>query len=355
MSDEQDQSSKTEEPSERKLEEAREKGQTYYSKELGAFLSLTTFAIILGWAGKYLGTFYLNISLPLLLADIGLNLGALRDILFQVLLLILLPVSFILLINIASALIQHGIIYSPNAIKPDLGRISIFKGLKRIFSFNSLIELIKGILKISLIGMAIYMVIEPEFLSFYNSYKLETGGLLLLTLKSLNKIMLIVCILTFILGVGDYFYQRYSYSLKMRMTKQEVKEEYKRQEGHPEVKSKLKAMRLEKAKSRMMAAVPKADVVITNPTHYAVALQYKDKEMAAPLVLAKGQDNIALEIKNVAKEYKIPIVENPTLARALFSTVNIGEMIKFEHYQAVAEVIAYVMKLNKSRRPQSKF
>ena len=354
MSEEQDQSSKTEEPSERKLEEAREKGQTFYSKEMGSFLSLLTFAIILGWAGRYIGNMYLEIALPLFSGDTTLDLKTLREIILQVLLLLLLPSSFLLIINILSSIMQHGIICAPDVIKPDLSRISIFSGLKRIFSLNSVVELVKGIFKISLIGAAIYMVIEPDFLTFCNSYKLEVGDLMLLVLKALNKIMLIVCIITFLLGIGDYFYQRQAYNTKMRMTKQEVKDEYKRQEGHPEVKAKLKAMRLERAKSRMMAAVPKADVIITNPTHYAIALQYKDTEMDAPIIIAKGQDEIALEIKRIAEEHKIPIVENATLARSLYSMVNIGEAIKYEHYQAVAEVIAYVMKLGKKKRPLKK-
>ncbi len=345
MSEEQDQSSKTEEPSERKLQEAREKGQTFYSKELGAFLSLLTFAIIISCASKYISQMYCDITIPLFQHTAVIDLENLRYLLGKIVFLILIPSTFILLINISSSIIQHGIVYSPEALKPDLSRISIMKGLKRIFSMNSIFELVKGIIKISLVGTAIYLVIKPDFVVLYNSYKISIESIIVLLMQSLNKIMIIVCIITFFLGVGDYFYQRYAYYHKMKMTKQDVKEEYKKQEGNPEIKSKLKAMRLEKARSRMMAAVPNADVIITNPTHYAIALQYKEDNMTVPLVIAKGQDEIALIIREIAKEYSIPIVENPSLARALYSSVEVGESIKYEHYQAVAEVIAYIMKL----------
>ena len=147
------------------------------------------------------------------------------------------------------------------------------------------------------------------------------------------------------IAVFDYMYQRHAYLKGLRMTKQEVKDEHKTQEGSPEIKGKIRAIRMERARKRMMAAVPKADVIITNPTHFSVALQYDAAKMAAPIVVAKGQDNIALKIREIAKKHDVPIVENPPLARALYASVDIDEPVPIEHYKAVAEIIGYVYKL----------
>ena len=154
----------------------------------------------------------------------------------------------------------------------------------------------------------------------------------------------------FAIAVIDYLYQRHAYMQKMRMTKKEVKDEHKEQEGSPEVKSKLRAMRAKMSRQRVMVAVPKADLVITNPTHYAVALEYKPEKMETPVIVAKGQDEIALMIRTIAKEHKIPVVENPPLARLLYKDLEIGMEIKEQHYKAVAEVISYIMKLNKKTK-----
>ena len=174
---------------------------------------------------------------------------------------------------------------------------------------------------------------------------METISILEFIHKIVVLLLFTVVIAVFVIAAADYLYQKYSHLKKLRMTKQEVKEEYKQMEGDPLIKSRIRQVRMERARHRMMEAVPKADVVIVNPTHYAVALEYKMEEMDAPKVTAKGLDNIALRIKAIAEENEVPIVENPPLARALFASTEIDQTIPEEHFKAVAEVIGYVMQL----------
>ncbi|CAL7963439.1 Flagellar biosynthetic protein FlhB [Alphaproteobacteria bacterium] len=355
MSDREDKSSKTERPSAYKLEEAKKKGQIFVSKELNAFLSLTTFAVLIAWAGPALGKHAIHavakyieaphtiISQNNYSADVVS--GAVIRLLLDSMGIILLPILMFALIAIVGNVLQHGFIYAPEVLAPKLERISILAGLKRIFSRNALFELCKGLAKITLVGIAIYFTIKPEFPKFNYAYTGEFGCILHLLLDGINKMLITVCIIMFFLGTADYIYQRYNYMTEMMMTKHEMKEEFKQREGSPEIKNKLKSMRMKRARSRMMASVPKADVIITNPTHYAIALKYEIDSMLAPIVLAKGKDLLALEIKRIATEHSIPIIENPVLARALYMSVEVDQTIKYEHYKAVAEVIYYVMKL----------
>jgi flagellar biosynthetic protein FlhB len=270
-----------------------------------------------------------------------------KDLILDVLPFIIIPPLIMLIVNILSLLSQHGIIYSPDVIQPKIERISLFAGFKRIFSLNSVVELIKGIIKITIVGIIVYIAIKSEMKHLINSYNLTIIGGMLMLIEASLKLLVGVCCFMFFLAILDYIYQRHAYHQKMRMSKKEVKDEHKDQEGSPEMKSKLKSMRAKLAKSRAMATVPNADVVITNPTHYAIALEFKPDKMDTPLVLAKGQDDIALFIRDIARKYNIPIVENAPLARTLFADIKAGMKIKEKHYKAVADVIMYVMKIRK--------
>lgn len=352
MAEEQDKSTKTEQPSEHKLRKAKEEGKIFTSRELNAFFSLLTLAIMIPYLmpkickdsmsifSKYISGSYQVIGNSQTIMQLFI------DLLYNVMPVILLPLLIIMIVGILGFIIQRGPIYSASAIKPDLSKLSPIKGLKRIFSKNSVFELIKGIAKISLMGITIYFVIEPEFKKFNNSYIMEFNGVLSLLLHLINKMMIAVCVIMFFLGITDYIYQKHSYIISMMMTRAEVKEEHKHHEGSPEIKSKLKSLRMKRAKKRMMAAVPKADVVITNPTHYAVALEYDPDDMPAPMLIAKGKNAIAIEIKRVAKENGVPIVENPELARMLYKSVELDQYIKPEHYAAVAKIIHYISNLS---------
>lgn len=365
MSETEDQSQKTEEPSQRKLEKARERGQTFTSKEVNSFFSIFTLSLLVIMLGGVFTRSLLDklkkfVTAPYeIIATLNKNSGdiptgnvmeILADLMLDVMPFIILPAFLMMLVNIISILGQQGIIYSPEVIKPQLSRISPLDGFKRIFSLNSVMEFLKGIFKIVLVGFILYLVIKAEIKSFGSTYNLTIISGMKLLISALIRLFVGVCCFMFAIAVIDYLYQRHAYMQKMRMTKKEVKDEHKEQEGSPEVKSKLRAMRAKMSRQRVMVAVPKADLVITNPTHYAVALEYKPEKMETPVIVAKGQDEIALMIRTIAKEHKIPVVENPPLARLLYKDLEIGMEIKEQHYKAVAEVISYIMKLNKKTK-----
>ncbi len=344
-----DKSQKTEEPTAHKLEKAREEGQAPYSRDLASFLSLLTAAILLRWLGPLLAHHvvdilarYVRVSDALFYGDV---MGVLGSLVWQICPYILLPVALLGVVAVFSVLIQKGLIFAPSVLKPKLARISIFEGIKRIFSLNGLVETIKGLLKIVLIATCLYFALHPFIKIISNASDFDTAQIVHLLFTLVNKMLFVTCFIVALLGILDFFYQRYQYIAGMKMSRYEIKEEHKHHEGDPMVKSKLRSIAIKRAKTRMMSLVPKADVVIVNPVHYAVALHYDIETMQAPLVVAKGQDYIALAIKEIAKEYNIPIVENPLLAKLLFFSTDVESFIPQEHYEAVAAIISYVMKL----------
>jgi flagellar biosynthetic protein FlhB len=240
--------------------------------------------------------------------------------------------------------------FSPGAIKPELSKISVVKGFKRLFSVRSLMEFAKGILKISIVGVVGTIILYP----YMDKMEHLVGQPLLVVLFELKflfvRLMIGVLIVTLIVALVDIVFQQNEHMKKMRMTKQEVKDEYKQTEGDPQVKSRLRQLRAERGRQRMMQAVPEADVVITNPTHYSIALKYDTDTMEAPVCVAKGINEVALRIREIAKENDVILYENKPLARALFDTIDIDEMVPPEHFKAVAEVISYVFKLRKSMK-----
>jgi len=273
-----------------------------------------------------------------LLAAIGRDFGTV----------LLMPTIILVLAALAAGLVQHGLLIAPERIQPDWSRLSPLAGLKRLFALRAVLDLGKGVLKLLLIGALVWMVAEPAWRTIEvgpdRPLELSVEELVLLVVQLLGAV---TAALAFIAG-GDFLYQRFEHARKLRMSRQEVHDEHKQTEGDPHVRARLRAIRIERARRRMMQAVPEAAVVITNPTHFAVALAYDAPKMAAPKVVAKGADLVAQRIRAVAEEHGVPIVENPPLARALFGAVELGDQIPAEHYQAVAQIIAYVFKL-KSR------
>ena len=219
---------------------------------------------------------------------------------------------------------------------------------------RSVVEFIKSLLKITIVGSVAYIVVHPN-IDYVRLMPDEDIQDIMHYLGAVTGKMLIgVTTVMFLIAALDYFYQRFEYMKNMRMTKQEIKDEYRQQEGDPHIKQKLRAIRRDRVRKRMMAEVPKSDVVITNPTHFAVALKYDEATMQAPKVLAKGKDKVALRIREIAEENKIPIVRNPPLARALYDNAEIDKEIPIEQYQAVAKVIGYVYKIKgKLKNPKA--
>ena len=349
--DSQDDSSKTEEPSQKKLEEARKRGQTVSSRELNHFfivLALTFFIVVLA---PLLSQHLINLLTPLIERpdEIDVNGAGFMQIMLGVIWGTLLAISLTLLVTIlaafAPAVVQKKWIFSGESLKPKLEKISPLAGFKRIYGMKALVEFLKNTLKIIIVGLIGVWIAWPHQHELMSVLGMPKSAMLAYTQTIAVKILLAVLILLFLLSIADYLYQRFVFLKQMRMTRQEVKDEYRQQEGDPHIKQKLRAIRREKARRRMMQNVPKADVVITNPTHYAVALQYDQLRMPAPIVLAKGADEVAARIRELATKSKVPIVRNPPLARILYDTTEIEEEIPVEHYQAVAKVIGYVYKM----------
>ncbi|MCH2546999.1 MAG: flagellar biosynthesis protein FlhB [Alphaproteobacteria bacterium] len=346
-----DQSQKTEDPTQHRLNEAKKKGQVPNSREVNNFFVMLSLALMIAWlfppmfekARMALAPFIVNPH------DIIITPESLREVMGNLLLkvgvMLIAPLSLILLLVIGAALMQSQLVFAVERIKPKLEKISIIKGLKRLFSLRSVVEFLKGIVKISIISFVALMAVYSDLPTMEMLPTYELNDMMTYLSGLAFKIMVGVCCVMFVVAAADFAYQRFEFMKSMRMSKQEIKDEHKQQEGDPQIKSKLRQIRMERARQRMMASVPNADVVITNPTHYAVALSYETGLMQAPILLAKGVDEVAFRIRDVAKEHDIPIVENPPLARALHASVELDQEIPYEHYKAVAEVISYVYRL----------
>jgi flagellar biosynthetic protein FlhB len=351
MAEEQDDSQKTEEPTRKRIEEAEKKGQIAFSREIGSFFLLFGFTVMLFTLGPMLFEktrvlIQIFIERPDTIPIDEDNLLTLLSELYRESLMILaIPFLIFFLIALGAGFSQNKFIISTSPITPDLEKISPMKGLKRLFSMRSVTEFLKGLIKIVVVTCVTAYVVIPDMPHIKQLPDSEIVSTIYFTFDVIRKMLIGIIITMFFIAMLDFFYQRYEYLHGLRMSKQEIKDEYKQMEGDPHVKSRIRSIRMERARQRMMSNVPKADVVITNPTHYAVALKYDAKEMKAPKLIAKGLDNIALKIREVARDNNIPIVENPPLARVLYESTELDKEIPFEHYKAVAEVIGYIYRL----------
>jgi len=357
MADDSDDSQKTEDPTGHKLSEAQRRGEFIVSQEVKHFIMIGTVTLVTA-------LFLMSVSRDLKVtlqpfleqagripAD-GANLTHIMGGLGLSLLSILaVPILFFIAAAIGATVVQHPIAFTLEKIQPDFKRVSIMSGLGRLFGRAAFVEFIKGVLKLTIVGTVGVYVMMPEVTRLESMPMVDLFGSALITRALVVKLLLGVASILAVIAALDYFYQRYEFMQKQRMTKQEVRDEFKQMEGDPMVKAKIRQIRMERARIRMMSNVPKATVVVTNPTHYAVALLYDGDTMAAPQCVAKGVDQVALNIREVAKEAGVPIVENPPLARALYAAVEIEEEIPSEHFKAVAEVIGYVWKLKGKIKP----
>lgn len=343
---------KTEEATQKRKDEARNKGQVARSVELNSAFAILAAFFTLKVVGQYiyneLGDYMKLIFTHFSTTDFTLEFIQVLFIDFAIVFFkVTLPVMLVIaLIAIISNLAQVGFVFSFEPIMPQFSRIDPIAGFQRVFSKRSLVELVKSILKISIISYFVYRFIMkttgevPKLIAAELADSLNTAVAMALDLVFQISAVMIA------LAVVDYAYQIWEHKESIKMSKQEVKEEYKQMEGNPQLKSKIKERQRAFAMQRMMQEVPKADVVVTNPTHYAIALKY-DQSMAAPIVVAKGQDFLAQRIKEKARENKVTVIENKPLARALYSAVDVGSSVPSELYQAVAEVLAYVYRLKK--------
>jgi len=338
---------KTEEPTPKKLEEARKEGNVPKSMEVTGFIMLFLASLILifylkvvtGWLEEYFKYIYSLLGVELTFEKFYQIVMHSLKIFF----IILFPIMFIIVLAaIIGNVSQFGFLFTIKPLIPKFDKINPIKGLKRLFSIKTIVEGIKTTLKVFIAFLVGFWL----FLSFLNEIpKLELMEIFEQLKWFENKAFILIFSMLgvfFTFAIIDLIYQRYTYKKSMRMSKQEIKDEFKQTEGNPEVKAKIRQLQREMAKRRMMSEVPKADVVITNPTHFAVAIRYDKEQEDAPRVVAKGTDKLALRIKEIAIEAGVMIVENKSLARELYKSVEVGEIIPPKLYKAVAEVLAYV-------------
>jgi flagellar biosynthetic protein FlhB len=351
-----DQGEKTEEATQARKDEYRSRGQVAQSRELATALFLLASAGCL----YIFGRFFFQQIYEVFQFTFGPNLvqitrgdGDLREVLVfigQKLVILLAPVFGVAtIIAIGSTVLQVGLLNVEDAISMNVDKINPIEGFKRVFSLKAIVEAFKAIIKLAVISAIVYSLVKGELikLPYISQYGIQevfqyTAGIAFKILGSIGVIMLLI-------AVADYFFQRWELNKQMMMTKEEVKQEHKSREGDPLIKSRIRRIQREMSSRRMMDAVPKADVIITNPTHLAIALRYSD-DLPAPQVIAKGADLVADKIREIAKNKNIPIVENKPLARTLFKTVKVGNVIPRELFVAVAEVLSYVYKLKRRRK-----
>ncbi len=342
---------RTEQATAKRRADARKKGQVARSRELPSILVMMTGLAVLFFGGLHILN-QLSTLTTKLLKQMGTlvlapdNLLALSYEIAPALLVILGPIFLgVTGMAILSNYAQVGSLFSTEAVRPDYSRLNPIKGLTRLFSRQAAMEFFKSIVKFVIIGWVAYVTIRNEGAQISALGDQEVNSIFQYVAAISSRLFFKTVLVMLGLAAVDYGFQRWSHEKSLRMTKREVQEEFKQTEGDPQVKSRIRSIQREMARRRMMAEVPKADVIITNPTHLAIALEYKYKEMAAPKVLAKGAGFVAEKIREVARSHQVPLVENKPLAQALYKTIDVGQSIPSSLYQAVADILAYVYRM----------
>ena len=343
---------KTEEASSKRISDAQEKGNFAQSREISSSFVLLASVIAFSIAGKHatetvIKTWYSNLAE---MGTLNLNSSELFGLMkwnMQSFFYIVAPILIIIMLAgvLASVFQTGGLKFSLKPLSPKWNKLNPLKGFGRIFSKNSVVELFKSLFKIAIVSIIAYQTINSHWDEVPVLMGYGVGQTLLFMGEVMVEIMIKVLLVMVFLAALDFSFQKYTYLENLRMTKQEVKDERKDLEGNPQIKQRIRSVQMEMVRRRMMAAVPQADVVITNPTHFSVAIKYDTENDAAPVVVAKGQNEIALKIRELAKESNIPLVEDKPLARTLYKTVDVGQLIPASLYKAVAEILAYVFKL----------
>ena len=350
MADESDNEDKTEDPTQKRLDEALERGDVAKSQEIntwfviaGGTLIMSTFSDQIG-GGLMVPLRNLIANSWMIPADGPGLLQLAKSLELVVIGAVGVPVLMLALAAIAGNMMQHRLVWSSESLKPKFSKISPMSGFSRLFGKQAAVNFIKGLFKLIALGTVMTMILWPERHRLESLISADPATLLGLSSSMTVHLMGTVVAILALVAIADYLFQYRQWHQRLKMSLQEMKEEFRQSEGDPHVKGKIRQLRQQRMKKRMMTAVPKASVVITNPTHYSVALSY-ERGMAAPVCVAKGTDLIALKIREIARANDVPIVENVPLARALYATVEIDDEIPVEHYHAVAEVIGYVMRL----------
>jgi flagellar biosynthesis protein FlhB len=353
MADEQDNAEKTEDPTQKRLDEALKRGDVVKSQEVNTWFVIAGAALVMsvfsgGMSGHIATTMRGLIANSSQIRVDGPALpGLFQKISVELLAAVAVPFLLLMLAALAGNLIQHKMVWSFEVLAPKLSKVSPGAGLKRLFSAQALVNFLKGIVKLLVVGTVLTALMWPERARIMALVRADPSAVLPMTQSLALKLLGAVVAMLAVVAAADYLFQYRRWYERQKMSLRELKEEFKQTEGDPTIKGKMKQVRQTRMRKRMIAAVPKATVVITNPTHYAVALQY-ERGMEAPVCVAKGVDELAQKIREVASAHSVPLVENPPLARALHATVELDQAIPPEHYKAVAEVIGYVMRLRRT-------
>ncbi len=330
--------------SERRRQQARDEGQVPLSRELVAVSSLGVMALVLAMMAPGL-LHTLERQLTAMLANPTTNPGvALRQATFALLQFVLPIAGAVILASSATVLVQTGWLFHLNALMPDLARLDPRRGFKRVFSLNNTIEAAKSLAKVGVIGWAVWHVLSGALVTTAETLSLTTPAMLDRLGRDTLHVLLTVLACQGAIALFDVGWTRFNHSRQLRMSLEEIKQEHKEMEGDPRLKAKIKQMRVARARRRMIAAVAKATVVVTNPTHYAVALVYERGSRSAPKIVAKGMDEVAARIREEAQKHGVPLIPNPPLARALH-TLPLDAEVPAEHFKAVAEIIAFIWRL----------
>ena len=342
---------KTEKPTPRRRERARSEGNVAKSAEINSGAILLTGTLVLAMMGKsifygltnFMKTVFTN-SNSFSMTPGSFHVSVIKGAEYMGKMLAPYLLAMIVM-GIVVNLLQVGFMWTVKPLKPKLNKINPISGFKKFFSMKSVVDLVKNIIKVTVVGLIAYLIIRKECVNYIPLMQQEEWQIISMIGGIGFKVAIWCSLAIFVIAFFDWIYQKYEYEKGLKMTKEEIKDEMKSSEGDPKIKGKIKGLQLQAVLTRMMQQVPEADVVITNPVHYAVALKYDEDEMAAPSMVAKGARKLAKRIKEIAEEHGIPIVENPPLARALYQSVEVGQVIPEMFYQAVAEILAYVYRL----------
>lgn len=355
MSEAPERESKTEEATPQRLEKARQKGDGVKTMDLQPALVLAAVSGVLIAGGGWFTRDLAVKLLPFLAHPDAMSLeghGGMEVMRYA--LLAAAPATLVVMLTAAVAgssasIMQGGLRLNAEKLQPDFSKLDPRKGLERMFGVDGLVQFVKSLVKVAIIAILVWSILRPVVPKFSSLSALDVGSIMPFCVDILKRLVFSVVGVSLTVAGVDWLWQRQRFLVRMRMTKEEVKEEFKNSEGDPHVKARQRQIRFERAKRRMMQAVPQATVVVMNPTHYAVALKYEQGETAAPTCVAKGLDSLALKIRAIAEEAGVPVIEDPPLARALYAAVDIDEMIPPAHFEAVAKIIGFILGAGKRR------